>query len=98
MNLIDILLVIIVLLAIWSGWQKGFILGILGLLSWIGSLFLGLYFYPYVANFIQNDIKDLGVWALPVAFLVTILLTQIIFSVIIWAILRSTPADVHRNE
>src|SRR5438067_9132047 len=98
MNLIDILLIIIVLLAIWSGWQKGFILGILGLISWLGSLYIGFYFYPYTANFIEKNITDLGVWTLPLAFISTIILARILFSIVIWAILRATPIEAHRSE
>jgi uncharacterized protein YkwD len=97
MNLIDVLLGIIVLLAIWSGWQKGFIVGSLGLISWLSSLYLGFYFYPYAANFIKQYITDLGVWTLPVAFISVILLSRILFSVIIWAILRATPIEAHRS-
>lgn len=97
MNLIDVLLIIIVLLAIWSGWQKGFIMGILGLISWLGSLYLGFYFYPYIANFIKNHIANLGVWTFPVAFISIVILSRIIFSIITWAIMRSTPVEVHRN-
>lgn len=97
MNLIDILLAIIVLLAIWSGWQKGFILGSLGLISWLGSLYFGFYFYPYAARFIKEYITDLGVWTLPLAFLSVILLSRILFSIIIWAILRATPIEAHSS-
>jgi uncharacterized protein YkwD len=97
MNLIDLFLIIIVLLAVWSGWQKGFILGILDLLAWIGSLLIGLRFYPYVANFIDKYFS-LGVWTLPVAFISTIIIARILLGIIVSAILNATPYEAHENE
>src|SRR4028119_2156142 len=51
-NYIDLLLILIVLLSAYYGWYRGFILGLLDLLRWIGSLLLGLRFYQPVARFI----------------------------------------------
>ena len=62
MNWVDISLIIVVLLAIWSGWQRGFISSILSLIAWAGSLFIGFHYYPYVASFIEKQITSLGVW------------------------------------
>ena len=38
MNLIDVLLILIVVLAMWAGWVKGFIIGVTDLSVWLGSL------------------------------------------------------------
>ena len=48
-NYIDLLLVVVVLLSAFYGWYRGFILGLLDLLRWIGSLLVGLRFYQPVA-------------------------------------------------
>jgi len=98
MNWVDILLLLIVLFAIWGGWQRGFISGVLSLIAWLGSLLLGFYFYPYVANFIEKQITSLGVWTLPVAFISTIIIARILLSFITYAILEATPPKLHQND
>jgi uncharacterized protein YkwD len=98
MNLIDVFLIIIVLLAVWSGWRKGFIFGILDLAAWIGSLAAGLYFYPYAANFLEKYIPSLGVWTLPVAFIATIFIARLLLGLIVTAVLTATPRETHESE
>ncbi len=51
-NLIDILLVILLLLSVFNGWRRGFILGILDLLGWAFVLFAGLRFYQPIARWL----------------------------------------------
>jgi uncharacterized protein YkwD len=98
MNWVDISLILVVLLAMWSGWQRGFISGTLNLIAWAGSLLIGFYFYPYTANFIEKDITSLDVWTLPVAFISTIIIARILLAIIVYAILSATPPQLHRNE
>ena len=98
MNLVDVFLIVVVLLAIGSGWRKGFIFGILDLAAWIGSLVAGFYFYPYVANVLEKYIPSLGVWTLPIAFIGTIFIARLLFGIIIAAILRENPPEAHKNE
>ncbi|HEY2720727.1 MAG TPA: CvpA family protein, partial [Chitinophagaceae bacterium] len=71
MNWVDVTLLIVVLLAIWSGWNQGFILGILDLINWVGSILLGFLFYAYLANFLKSIFPALGVWLLPLSFIIT---------------------------
>jgi uncharacterized protein YkwD len=97
MNWIDVLLFGSVVLAMWSGWQKGFIMGVTDLAVWIGSLLIGFFFYKYVAGYSQNIFPSLGVWRLPLAFLVTIILARIILSIIANAFLRATGRQLHEN-
>jgi uncharacterized protein YkwD len=98
MNWVDISLIIVVLLAIWGGWQKGFISGALNLIAWIGSLLIGFYFYPHTANFIENHIAPLDVWTLPVAFISTIIIARVFLAIIVYAILSAAQPQLHRNE
>src|SRR6476469_10410309 len=98
MNWVDISLIIVVLLAIWGGWQKGFISGALNLISWIGSLLIGFYFYPYTYNFIEKHIASLDVWTLPAAFISTIILARIFLAIIVYAMLSVMPPQLHPNE
>lgn len=97
MNWIDILLIIVIILAAWSGYKKGFILGSLELLSWIGSMAAAFWLYQYLARFIQMIIPALGVWTMPLAFLITLIITRIIFSIIVTTILKHAHRDAHHS-
>ena len=98
MNGIDIVLIIIVLLSISTGWKKGFILGLLDLATSVGSILAGLFFYQYLTSFLEKYVNTLGVWTLPVAFIVTIIIARIILSLITKSLLTATPEEVHRNR
>lgn len=82
MNWVDIALVVIVLLAVWGGWSRGFILGVLDLINWIGSVLLGFLFYPYLAKFLQMLFPALGAWLLPLSLIVTIILARILIGLV----------------
>jgi len=82
MNWVDLVLLIVVLLAVWGGWRRGFILGTLDLVNWVGSILLGFLFYPYLANFMKMIFPTLGPWLLPLAFMITILLARIIIGLV----------------
>jgi uncharacterized protein YkwD len=97
MNWVDWLLILIALFSVIMGWQKGFILGIVDLVSWVGSLLAGFFFYGYVANFIDRYITALGVWSAPVAFILTIILARILLSFLFSPILRNTRHTTHES-
>ncbi len=96
MNLVDVILVIIVLLAIFVGWKRGFILGSLDLITWVGSIVVGYIFYPYTAEFIHS-LFTMGPWLLPVAFLLTALIARILLGLITGYLGRSVPENINQN-
>jgi uncharacterized protein YkwD len=96
MNIIDLILVLLVLLTIIVGWNRGFILGSLDLLTWAGSLALGYIFYPYTARWLEK-IFNMGAWLLPVAFLSTALVARILIGFITGFIARSVSGNVNRS-
>lgn len=98
MNWIDWVLILIVLLSVIIGWQKGFILGVVDLISWVGSLLAGFFFYGYVANLIDRYVTSLGVWSAPVAFILTIILARILLSFVFSPILRNTRLSTHESS
>jgi uncharacterized protein YkwD len=98
MNSIDVLLIAVVLLALWGGWAKGFILGTVNLLVWIGSLLLGLFFYKYTGELLKNIFPILGVWTLPLAFFLTIIIARLLLYLIFNVLLRATPEHAHRHS
>src|SRR5205085_10801464 len=97
MNYVDVILLIVMAIAIWGGWRKGFILGSINLAIWIGSLLTGFFFYQYLGTMLQSFVPRLGVWTLPIAFIVTIILARILLSVIFNTILSRTPDNVHSS-
>lgn len=92
MNWIDLILVIILLLAAWAGWKKGFIRGSANLLTWLISITLGFAFYSYLADGIDKLVSP-GVWGPPVAFLLIILTVRIVTGFIAKNILRFIPEE-----
>lgn len=97
MNWVDLFLIFIILLSVWSGWRKGFLSGSLELLGWIGSVCVGFVFYPYVTKFFNKYFPSLGIWATPLAFILTIILARLLLSFLINEILKVTPRQIHRN-
>lgn len=97
MNLIDVLLLLIVALAMWAGWAKGFLLGITDLVIWLGSLPIGFIFYQNVAEGLHKLIPAMGVWLFPIGFLLTVVLSRIILSLIFNQFIRRTDPDAHQS-
>jgi len=94
MSFIDIGLLLVVLLAVWGGLKKGFVIGSFELISWIGTLLIGFFGYKYLAILFERFLP-LGVWTLPVSFILTLILARILLSVIINGILKVTPTKAH---
>lgn len=97
MNTIDLLLIIIVLLAAWAGWAKGFIVGITNLAVWLGSLVAGFFFYQIVGGWLESWFPHLGVWNLPLAFLSTILVARLLLGLGFGYLLKAAPPQAHRS-
>jgi uncharacterized protein YkwD len=95
MNLIDVFLLGVILVSAWRGWHKGFVLGLLELLSWISSLFLGFLLYPHIAVFLDKYLASFGLWSLSISFLLAIILARLGIGVVINWILSATPTNLH---
>ena len=97
MNGVDILLILIILLAVWGGWRKGFLIGLFELVNWLGSLLVGFYTYSYVADFLQRHLPSLGFWIQPVAFIGTVLVARILIGWIVGRLLFTFSSSLQRN-
>ncbi|OQP53769.1 CvpA family protein [Niastella populi] len=95
MNWVDILLLIVVAYGIWDGWQKGFILELLYLLSLVISIAVTFLLYPYPTIFINKYIPALGSWALPFAFIITYVLMRVLTNLLTNKTLHRIPAETH---
>ncbi|MCY7420529.1 MAG: CvpA family protein [Chitinophagaceae bacterium] len=95
MNYVDFLLLIIVLLALWSGYLKGFIMGLVDLAVMLSSLWAAILFYPYVESVVTTNLSVTGVWARPLSFLLVIVLVRLILSLIFRQVLRDVSPKAH---
>jgi uncharacterized protein YkwD len=97
MNWVDLALILIVLMAMWAGWQKGFIRGTVDLLVWMGSLLAGFFTYKFMADLLKQAFPALDVWALPISFFLTIIIARVVLSFIFNRFLRNTSDHAHEN-
>ncbi|MBD0333749.1 MAG: CvpA family protein, partial [Chitinophagaceae bacterium] len=97
MNFVDLILILLVLLAMWGGWNKGFILGVLDLGNLIGSVVIAFVSYPYLAAFLQQHVQSLGVWTLPFSFITIFITCRLVFAYIIHLILKTVNAHTHQH-
>src|SRR5690606_9882497 len=77
--------------------QKGFILGFLDIIGWLGSLVLTFMYYPYAARWLEQFLAPQSVWTIPLAFILTFLVFRIMAGIIINFILGALPAEAHTN-
>jgi uncharacterized protein YkwD len=100
-NLIDLVLVVVIALNVWSGWRRGFILGVFDLVRWIGSLVLGLRFYQSLARLLSRlelPVDWIGVWDQPIAFLLIVFWASLLLLVFERRILFRLPKDIHQRR
>lgn len=72
MNIIDVILIIVVSLAVYSGWNKGFIQSLAELTIWLGSFLLSFFLSAFIVRLLQLVHVD-GIWVRPVFFIIFLL-------------------------
>jgi uncharacterized protein YkwD len=97
MNYVDIFLVLVVVIAIWNGWRKGFMLGVLDLAILGSSVIAAFLLYPYLAVKLEKWIPSLGVWTMPAAFIIVMVIVRMIAAAIVTAILRGVSREAHEH-
>lgn len=95
MNLVDVILLLIVLLAIYAGYQKGFILGAIDLLLLASGLVVAFWASGYVVAFYEKYAGPAGLWILPLAFIACFALARMIIWALVMKGLRKLPHGVH---
>lgn len=96
-NLVDGLLLLLVLLSVVGGWQRGFILGVFNLVRWVGSLLLGLRFYQPLARLFGPRANWPGEWDQPIAFIIVVIAGSVLIYALEYQILKRLPRDIHRR-
>lgn len=97
MNLVDIFLIVVVLFSIYNGWLKGFIIGALELLMFVAGIILAFLTYPYIITFFEKHTPALGIWTVPVSFIIALILVRIVLSIIVNQFLKFVPASAHTH-
>jgi len=97
MNLVDWLLIMVIALGVWSGWQRGFMAAMADLLSWTGSLLIGFYTYQYFAG-VLDRITKLGPWTFPIAFVLLVLISRILFFVFLKRLYQFEPLNEQKSK
>lgn len=95
LNLVDALLALVVLLGLWGGWRRGFIASASALLALAGGVVVAFWGYRYPAQWLQQAVPGLGVWAQPLAFVLTYLLAWGLLAAVAHRLIRATPQAAH---
>lgn len=95
MNLVDLILLLVILLATYSGYRKGFILGAIDLLILAAGLVFSFWASGYVVAIYERYVGPAGLWTLPLAFIACFAIARML----IWSIamkgLTQLPHSVH---
>lgn len=97
LNLIDALLALIVVVGLWGGWRRGFLLAMLQLFTLAASLVLAFVGYPYFQAWLQAGVPVLGVWTAPLSFLAIYILAHLVIGRLAGALAGVFPRTVHAH-
>lgn len=97
-TLVDVILVIVVLLSVFNGWRRGFILGLLDLLGWAVVLLTGLRFYQPVAKWLGRFELWSHVWDQPIAFFLIASVVVVLYQILVHVLLRDLPKEAHEHR
>ncbi len=97
MNYVDVFLALVLLLAMWGGWQKGFILGLTDLLLLAGSIASAIYWYPRAEVILLRWFPQVAAWSRPLAFLAVFALARLLLSALTNLGLNYMSPSVHRH-
>lgn len=93
-NWLDLVIIVFLLLSLWEGWERGFLLGIIDLLGFTFSFLFALKFYPLLGNFLVSEFSFLPGIANALSFLVI----GIVFEVLLFSLLSYFIAKFFRRE
>jgi len=97
-NAVDVLLAVVILLVVFNGYRRGFILGFLDLLGWIFCLLAALRFYRPVSGWLSTYFHPWpDVWTRPIAFILVGVFAGVIVQLIGRALLRNLSEKTHEH-
>lgn len=96
MNLVDFILCVLILTAVWSGWKRGFIAGFADIVLWLGSWIIAFALYPDLSDFIVRHFPSVGVWSTPLSFLFLLIISRLVLSTLFLRI--GIPREAHEHR
>jgi uncharacterized protein YkwD len=97
MNLVDVVLALVILASLWSGWRRGLVIAGAELLVLIASLVWAFFVYPRGIALAEQQGVQWGVWTAPLAFLVAYLLARLALGWVLRRLLRTVPQTAHAH-
>jgi len=97
-NYVDLLLIVIMLVSIVRGSQRGFLLATFGLLRWVASLWLALRFYQPLAGWLGVRAPWADVWDRPIAFVLIAVGANLLIASLEVMWLRRVPKEAHARR
>lgn len=98
MNGIDILLIFLVLLGVFNGYKRGFIVEGLHVAGWITALLAAYAGHAWFGQELLQAFPALDEWALPLAFISLLILTRLLFFLISSLVIQKTAETAHRSQ
>jgi uncharacterized protein YkwD len=98
LNFVDILLLLIIFFSALGGRYRGFVLGMLDLVRWVGSLVIGLRYYPLVADWLGGQVNWNEIWIPPVSFVLVTVLASILIQLVANLLLEALPPTLHTHK
>lgn len=95
MNVIDIILFVVIVMSVISGYHKGFLYGTLDLLLLILGIAFAIWSSRYIAAFFEKYVISIGVWTLPLAFIIAYIFARVILGALIARPVQRIPERVH---
>jgi len=98
MNLIDILMIIIIVLATGLGWRRGFLHSSAGILIWILSLFIILFVSELLARLIESISDIYLLWIRPLGFVILIAVSSPFIFQYFDQVTAKFPEELHNSK
>lgn len=95
MNWVDVILILVLFLSIFSSVQRGFILSMCDLVCWAGSLILAFFLYSPLTKLFDTYISSLGAWSAPLAFIIVLVASRIILESLVHRLLQRVDERTH---
>ena len=96
-NWLDIVLVLVIVASVASGWYRGFLVGVLDLVRWVGSWLAAIMFYQTVAGWLGAVTDWTETWRRPISFLIVLFTAGILIQIAGNAILRRVRREHHES-
>jgi len=81
-NYIDLILISVIMLSAWRGWQTGFLISITEIFIWLVSLIAALLFSEFLATFLDKLFDISLIWLRPLSFiLILTLFSRMIYEI-----------------